>query len=167
MPSELAVEVFTADNAHKVAGFSCGSESWETRLNEWITGSDVLRSMQRGTQVLLYFLGGRLVGFGSVGTTEVSDPWPKGKKTPAAIIPAVAIDSRFQGQPANVGYAEKFSGQIMGDLIARAMQFGVELLVLHVHKNNQIAQRLYQRWGFEVQGDSHKEGHYLMALKLR
>lgn len=82
-PHQLhAVEFAEADQA-RLAGVSCGDEPWSKHVTEWIRGSDVLDSMQRGTRVWLFETDhGEVVGFGSIGTSTWRWPPPDGARQP-------------------------------------------------------------------------------------
>lgn len=162
----LISELFTPAKATKVAGFNCGTAPWEEYLNKWIIGNGAVESLKRGSDVLLYYEGDMLVGFGSVGETRISYPWPTGQKQKVSIVPAIALAVAFQGKPPGVPDEEKFAWQIMSDLTARAVRLGNDKLVLHVHRLNTKALRFYDKFGFKTAGESHEADHLLMILKL-
>lgn len=56
---------------------------------------------------------------------------------------------------------------MMADLATRAAMLQHEFLTLYVDKQNESAIRFYSNFGFKSLGDSHVDGHYLMALDLR
>jgi hypothetical protein len=67
-PQQLYAVEFTEADQARLAGFSCGEELWSRHVTEWILGSDVLESMERGTRVWLFETEqGDVVGFGSIG----------------------------------------------------------------------------------------------------
>lgn len=132
MPIDLQARIFTEAMAAEVAGFECGSRKFEKKMAAWISGPEALDSIRtRGTTVFLYYApNGDLVGFGSLGPSE----WgPRdGPKIPLIVIPALAIQSSQQGKP-DGDEKDKFSHQIMRDLIARARLLGRPILGLFVH----------------------------------
>jgi len=170
MFSTLEPRPFTAALHAAVQGFDCGSESWERAMALWITGQEAIDSItNRGTQVFLYYDGSnQLVGFGSIGTTHWSWPPPNGRRTELAIIPALAVQKRFWGHPKgrSVAPSDKYSRQILSDLIGRAKLLPVTALALFVHKDNTHAIALYREIEFERVGEL-KNDHYKMALPLR
>jgi hypothetical protein len=104
MAASLQVIPFTPALLPTVQAFDCGSEPWEREVSDWIkrpAGEDgAVDALARGTAVWLYVNdAGELVGFGSLDKTE--QRWPKAKdpKVPASIIPWVAVERRFWGQP--------------------------------------------------------------------
>jgi GNAT superfamily N-acetyltransferase len=92
---------------------------------------------------------GDLVGFGSLDKAEQRWPTAKDPRIAASIIPWVAVARRFWGQPPGPPQ-ERFASQILGDLVAKAMQTrdARPILVLYVHINSARAIAFYQRAGF-------------------
>ena len=167
MPRNLRAEEFTPDKAPQVAGFSCGEEPWERAISEWITGEGVFRSIvEKGSRVWLYFTQdtGELVGYGSLGKTRRRWPSPGGDYLNLSIIPAMGIQTAYQGEPRND--PPKFSHQVLGDLIHRARHDGTTLLILYVHKDNGKARGLYERFGFEVMSLEREDGYITMSHRL-
>jgi ribosomal protein S18 acetylase RimI-like enzyme len=145
--SSMLSREFSPDLIGLVQGFDCGDDDWSLRASQWISGPPVLKSMSRGTRVWLYStLDGRIIGFGSLGTTTWHIPHPNGE---ARSITMLAIAREFQGQP--VGEAScrtRFSGQIIADLISKAVILGNPDLALLVSEGNVKAQSLYEKFGF-------------------
>jgi ribosomal protein S18 acetylase RimI-like enzyme len=167
-----AVEFTEADQA-RLAGFSCGDESWSKHVTEWILGSDVFESMKRGSRVWLFETAQReVVGFGSIGTSEWQWPPPKGTRKTIVLIPMLGIDARFRGQPADSDW--RYSGQLLSHLIAEALRTAREWsdadnkpqwLVLMVHQDNARAIKFYEQRGFElIPGVLRRKDHSVMKL---
>lgn len=167
MPSTLYARTFTAAHLATVSNFDCGDDPWAASAIEWIKApverSGALKSMaDRGNRVWLYFdPNDALVGFGSLGTTR----WPKFNE-PVSLIPQVAIQSRFQGQPTGEGEI-RYSHQIMDDLIGKASEDPPDILVFTVDPMNARAVALYRRFGFIGLTDLSPRGHLKMVLRLR
>jgi len=166
MPIPLQARIYTEAMAPRVAGFVCGTRRFEKAMADWITRPDLLNYIaQRGNTVWLYFTPeDDLVGFGSLGAST----WGPldGPRFSLTIIPALAIRSEYQGKPDDVEERDKFSHQIMRDLIGRAKPLGRPILGLFVHPRNTRAIRLYVKFGFEkVQRAGN--GHDQMMLRLQ
>jgi ribosomal protein S18 acetylase RimI-like enzyme len=83
-----------------------------------------------------------------------------------SIVPAFAIDLRFQCEPKGLMWQERYSARIMGDLISRATSLGPRILGLFVDKRNLRAIAFYERCGFRTLPD--EGGTYLkMYLDLK
>ncbi len=162
----LNSENFTEKKCTQVAGFSCGETRWAEYLNEWISGEGFKEALKRKSKVFLYYLGPDLVGYGSIGETRISWPWPTGERQKVSIIPAIAVSKNFQGKPETASFGDRFSGQIMRDLLSHAQALKNDKLVLHVHCQNKRAQKFYENFGFEMAGDSSEDQHLLMVLKM-
>lgn len=173
-PHQLFAIPFTEADQSRLAGFSCGQESWARHVSEWILGSDVLHSMKKGTRVWLFETAdGEIIGFGSLGTSKWNWPPPDGSKTTIVLIPMLGFAEKFQGQPTEKEW--RYSHQIMGHLIAEAQklaQSARELtsdipswLVLMVHRENTRAIQFYQNCGFELIPDVvRRNDHVVMKL---
>ena len=99
---------------------------------------------------LYYHPDGRIVGFGSLGLTRWTNPYPNGKWVDLSIIPALAIQTEFQHLPRDQEVEDNpsFSHQIMGDLLGKAHLQSPDFVVLCVHRDNDKAIRLYKHFGF-------------------
>ena len=173
-PHQLyAVEFQKADQA-RLVGFSCGDEIWSKHVAEWILGSDVFSSMERGTRVWLFENAeGEIVGFGSLGTSTWRWPPPDGDRTTIVLIPMLGIDAHYRGQPPDPQW--RYSRQMMSHLLAEAKLLSSqstgaakkrpEWLVLMVHQENKRAIRFYEQCGFELIPDVvRRENHLVMKL---
>jgi ribosomal protein S18 acetylase RimI-like enzyme len=173
-PHQLYAVEFTAADQVRLAGFSCGEEAWARHVAEWIQGSDVFDSMNRGTKVWLFeTAAGELVGFGSLGPARWRWPPPDGSPTVVLLIPMLGLDQRFQGQPPEPEW--RFARQIMSHLISEAKAMSrqaadegrapIVWLVLLVHRDNQRAIRFYEKCGFElIPGVVRRNDHFVMKL---
>jgi GNAT superfamily N-acetyltransferase len=155
MASNLRKVLFGNDLMPHVISFNCGTEIYEEEVSTWIRDREAgaLSVMEKyGTHVWLYINEeGDIVGFGSLGTTKWSYPERHSKsKAKVNLIPAVAIETRFQGKPEGE-HEDRFSTQIMRDLIyeARNTPDTVPILGLFVHPANRRAIGLYRRMGFQ------------------
>ncbi len=157
-PYQLYAVEFTEADQARLVGFSCGDEPWSKHVTEWILGSDVIDSMKRGTRVWLFETEqGKVIGFGSVGTSEWQWPPPRGSKTTIVLIPMLGISVRFRGEPRDPDW--RYSHQLMSHLIAEGQGKAREWtgdaekkpqwLVLMVHRDNARAIRFYERCGAE------------------
>lgn len=175
-PSSLRAVEFTPADQSRFADFDCGAEPWSEYVAHWIRGDEVLRSMERGTRVWLFGTElGELVGFGALGPTSWKWPPPGGPPLPVQIIPALGIDVRFQGKPADPAW--RYSVQIMSHLIAEACAHartsandqapGPKPLVLLVHRDNERARRFYEKIGFRlIENVVRRHDHLIMHLSL-
>lgn len=165
MAELLTKRRFTAADATIVAGFDCGTESWEVAQSNWITSTKVLESIERyGTDVWLYFSqSGELVGFGSVGRTRRPHPPGSNEFANFSTIPSLAVRRQFWGKPLQ---GEKFSTQIMDDLVLQAYGHKTELLILDVHVQNTHAESFYREYGFSDYFNDIKGEYRRMVLPL-
>ncbi len=169
MPCILEAKEFSPASLAEIASFDCGSARWERIMADWITNSvpnGVLHSISRyKTKVWLYYTPlGQLVGFGSLGVTKWEWPPEHGTRILMSHIPAMAIQLPFQGQPTD---GEKFSHQLMADLLYKAIQLGNEFLTLLVHEDNTKAQALYKSFAFELYTDNPAGNYVRMYRRLR
>jgi GNAT superfamily N-acetyltransferase len=149
MPDPLIAVSFSAELLDLVRDFSCGEESYERELADWIR-QEAVSALDRGGKVWLYATARKeLVGFGCVALTRWHYPEPSSKRVSLAVIPAVAIQTPYRGKP-DGPREERYSSQVLKHLIAEAAQLpaDVPLLALFVHPDNQGAIKLYSRFGF-------------------
>ena len=169
----LVAHEFTRNDLHEVQTFECGTQPWELILADWIRGEGVVQSMSRGTQVWLYKTpDGTLIGYGSLGKTRWKWPEPDSPYVRFSIIPALAVKTPFQGQPANVPKSERYSTQIMDDLLRRSIEHDTDFVVLEVHNRNARAIQFYRSYGFEmssitVEKRFDEETHLYRRMSLR
>ena len=167
MAHDLCVQPFSESLLADVRDFRCGDEAWQIEVARWIKDSSVddcaVKWMQRGTRVWLYRTAeGELVGYGSLGTTK----WRMRRdapRQPVSIIPAFAVQSRFQGEPKQFPPDERYSYRIMADLISKAASQGPMIIGLFVDKRNARAMAFYNRIGFQSLPD---EGGEYMKMYL-
>lgn len=171
MPRLLYAVPFALEDRELFADFSCGEDPWSLAAAEWIRGDGVEKSVtQYGTQVWLFRRDSddQLIGFGSLGRTRRRWPPPTGPYINLLIIPQLAVDIRFHGQPADD--PPRYSHQILGHLIAEArdmaVQTGVELLLLYVHERNARARRLYEQFDFTADSTGGDDHFVLMTHRL-
>lgn len=173
-PNQLYAFDFTEADQDRLVGFSCGDDPWSRHVSEWVLGSDVFDSMERGTRVWIFETEDEeIVGFGSVGKSMWRWPPPDGAKTTVILIPMLGIDVRFHGKPEDPEW--RYSRQIMGHLIAEGCRLAEEVneksgqkpqwLVLMVHRENKRAIQFYENCGFELIPDVvRRNGHVVMKL---
>lgn len=149
---------FTPAELPKVQQFDCGNEIWQLEISNWIKapfGGDgaadaVTAADTSATDVWLYADDdGNLVGFGSLA--ESWQRWPKAKdpEIRVSVIPYMAIDRRFWGQPPGP-WQDRYAAQILRNLIDEASKHRDlrPLLKLLVYEKNDAAIKLYERVGF-------------------
>jgi GNAT superfamily N-acetyltransferase len=156
MPSFLRKIPFAEDLLPAVQTFVCGNQPWELPLAVWIkAGPDVetgalfeMRKRRGKLQVWLHVNDkNELVAYSSLGESNWRWPTPRDLRIPLSIIPNVAIQKQFQGQPADL---PRYSSQILEHLIFEARQHTNRqpLLGLYVDPRNAAAIKVYQRTGF-------------------
>jgi GNAT superfamily N-acetyltransferase len=166
MPDFLRQRIFSEQCLDELVDFCCGEHPWEEMQERWIKEKALETIRKYHNQVWLYYNNNDdLVGFGSLGTTSRPYPPPSGNRIKLAIIPSVAVQIRFKGQPVND--PPKYSHQIILSLLNLAKTYDdVNLLTLDVHKDNTRAIKFYKRFGFVPQGDIHND-HIKMFIRLR
>jgi ribosomal protein S18 acetylase RimI-like enzyme len=171
MPPLLEVAEFLLADLPLVANFSCGIQPWEIAMSEWIKAPETAKfgNSQHQTSIWLYYHpDGRIVGFGSLGITRWKMPYPDGDYTSLSIIPALAIQTEFQNLPPDcLDNNPSFSHQLLADLIGKATMQAPDTLVLFVHRQNQKAIDLYNRFGFKDTPSREILEHKAMQKRLR
>lgn len=176
----LFADEFTIADQPFLAGLHCGDEPWSRAATEWIVVSEVMDSIeQHQTQVWIYRnseADDAIVGFSSLAATGWSKwPPPDGKRSRRLYIPQLGIDQKYRGKPRSQEY--RYSNQIMEHLIGQAKKIAeqireekpvkkhVELLTLRVHRENAAAQKVYQRYGFQLLPGFEDNSHFAMEHK--
>jgi hypothetical protein len=154
MPPLLEVADFLPADLPLVANFSCGTEPWGTAMSEWIKAPPTAKfgNSTHDTSIWLYYHpDGRIVGFGSLGLTRWTDPYPDGPWRDLSIIPAIAIQTEFHHLPRHHDEEDNpsFSHQIVGDLLGKSLLQPPDFVVLCVHRDNRKAIALYRQFGFK------------------
>ncbi len=150
MHDQLTAVEFQPEMLADIGNFDCGSESYQSELAGWLQ-NEASAVIVKGTKVWLYFnQAGDIVGFGSLGPTNWRYPEPTSKRTAVVLIPAVAIRREFWGKPENVELEERYSSQILRQLVdeAGAWPGNPPAVGLYVHPENQAAIKLYERFHF-------------------
>lgn len=136
-------------------------KNYEVELNDWAR-TESTKWLKYGTKVWLYFLPGtkRLVGYSSLGETK----WRGRDKTmppKRLVIPAIAINAEFRGEPDGVPKDERYASQIMSHVLFEATQWHEKLddIGLFVHPANTPARKLYSRFEFHEAGFTNKDGY--------
>ena len=166
MPESLKTRQFSEELAATtdVQAFECGEEAWSRDMADFIKSQRVIDSITRkGNECWLYYReDDTLVGFGTVGKTTWRIPAPNGPSVELSIIPAVAVQSGFQGCPKG---QTTFARLIMSDLAAKARKHGTDKIGLFVHEDNARAIRFYENIGFgRLTGEF--RNHIRMLLEL-
>lgn len=176
---QLFADEFTTTDQSEMAGLHCGDSAWARAATEWIRGSEVRDSIEKQRTKVWVFRNSlnEVVGFASLNVTNsIKWPPPDGSRNRLLYIPQIGIDSRFHGKPGDPEW--RFSKQIMDHLIYEARMFALEiqstkppskhvdLLFLHVHKDNVAAQKVYERHDFQLLEGFEKNNLYVMAHKL-
>jgi len=169
----LRVVEFSAVDLPHVQAFDCGDNDWSLLAARWIKSAPpfpgALKSIEdHGNAVWLYFLDAVdeefLVGFTSLGQTRWPLPPPDGPRRNVGFIPMLAVASAFQGKPTAAARG-RYVDEMLEHLIEQALRQEYRELCLFVHKDNQRAIRLYERYGFAALGTEDDRGN-LKMLKL-
>lgn len=172
--------IFDYSQLSRVQDFDCGQEEWEREVSDWIKSEGpegALAESSRSSRPCKVWLyesdDGQIVGFGSLGETNWGRRVEGDPNSPFTVIPNFAVQSRFQGQPANVSPDERYASLIMDDLIFEASEIPNRrpLLGLFVDVRNVRAIRFYERFGFQrltsrVDSDTGRE-YLRMVLRFR
>ena len=160
---------FGEDVRDLVSDFDCRESQdrdatpWEAEINEWIKADPSTkdgaryRTRRKECKVWLYLNeDDDLVGYGSLGRSKWPDVGtdpivPNLVMTPITLIPALGVQTQFQGRPEGVLPAEKYAGQILNHLIYEARWKLTErqpCLALYVHPDNERAIKFYRKMEF-------------------
>lgn len=176
---QLFADVFSSSDQSEMADLHCGDSAWARAASEWIKGSEVFDSIEKSRTKVWVFRNSSdvVVGFGSLNATGWKRwPPPKGPRSRLLYIPQLGIDSCFQGRPEDPKW--RYSKQIMEHLIYEARMLAiqirdtkkkakhVDLLCLHVHKDNEPARKVYERFEFEKLPGFEENNLHLMVHKL-
>lgn len=151
MPDLLRSVEYAPSMLGLIRNFDFGDEPYQKELGQWII-DDAEQAMARGTKVWIYVnQADQIVGYGSLGQTNWKYPEPNSNKVTVAIVPAVAIRKEFWGEPKTGDKEEKYSSQIMRELIRQAIEWNASFgaVGLFVHPENLAAIKLYERFGFK------------------
>lgn len=155
MVSNLIRIPFAEALLQKVQGFDCGNEPWEKEVSNWIKaprGADgAIDAMDYGAEVWLYSTqGGELAAFGSLSTTLQHWPRSKDPKVLVSILPVLGLDKKFWNEPKGPR-EQRYSTQVLDDLIAEAKKHAAErpVLILYVNEKNARAIKFYLNAGFK------------------
>jgi ribosomal protein S18 acetylase RimI-like enzyme len=173
MSSKLRSKIFSVADLPGVQGFECGGDPWHKERALWIKRDathpqSALQSMrEHNTGVWLYYAPpGDLVGYGSLGTTNRPlPPSGKGKPVQLGVIPSLAIQSAFKGQPKDCPREERYAYQIISHLLLRARERGHSIVLVDVHEQNHEARLFYERVGFVAFGNI-RQNHLRMFVNL-
>ncbi|MFO1023139.1 MAG: GNAT family N-acetyltransferase [Planctomycetales bacterium] len=145
---------FSPSDQNSLQDFECGSQTYAVQMANWIKGEKCLDSIQnRQTSVWLFYSDEEFVGFGSLGPTNWRMPTQKDPPIPVTIIPALAVDTKFQGRVCSTG--NTYSHDILHFLLERAQETKVSRVVLYVHEDNAKAIALYKKFGFHALQDKY------------
>ena len=158
--AEFTLDMIELD---EVQAFTCGTQSWQLQVSDWIKGKPVGKSVResmlnRNTSVWIYFNSNDdFVGFGSLGPSQWKYPGPRDKML-LSCIPMLGVGSQFHRR----GYGR----QILRDLRRKAESQKTDrpLLGLWVHPENTAAIALYHGDGFTEL--DRRDGMIRMALRL-
>ena len=176
---QLYADEFSHADQAEMSDLHCGDDAWSRASVEWILGSSVLDSIEKqNTRVWIFRdVEDSIVGFASLNQTgDKKWPPPAGPRTRLLYIPQLAIASQFHGKPDDPAW--RYSNQIMAHLVLEACEIAKKVretkkakkhitqLFLHVHKDNVPAQKVYQRFEFELLDGFESNNHLIMSHKL-
>jgi GNAT superfamily N-acetyltransferase len=154
----------------EIQAFDCGDAIWARLAANWLKCKDeqvasAVSSIEKyGTEVWLYRSESlKLVGFCALGESR----WTiAGIPSRISIVPQFAIQNEYQGQPKDGTREDRFSVQILGDIIHKARLRGTPMLALEVHEENLGAIKLYTNVGFKELPDRKKPKQMRMVFLL-
>jgi len=175
----LFADEFALADQLALADLHCGEEPWARAATEWIRGTEVLDAIERFQTSVWIFrdVEDFIIGFGALEATSWKKwPPPDGKKSRLLYLRHLGIGAKYRGFPPEREY--RYSNRILEHLIAQAKKMAitirdskppskhVELLTLMVHRDNLPAQKLYQRYGFELLDGFERDDHFAMSHRL-
>jgi len=174
LPPLYAVD-FSESERNRLTAVSFGTDVYGDLVTEWLLGSDVQDSMQRGTKVWLFETeDGEVAGIGSLGVCRRRWPPPHGDHKNLLLIPMFAVAQPYQGTKRPE--ASRVSTRIFQHILAEAQELIssrqpedrsslLPRLVVYVHEENHRAMRFWQRIGFQaIPNVRHHEDHLILQL---
>lgn len=174
LPPLYAVN-FTESERDRLTAVSFGTDRYGELVTEWLLGSDVLDSMQRGTKVWLFETeDGQVAGIGSLGTCRRRWPPPHGHHKNLLLIPMLAVAQPFREDKRP--HEARVSTRIFQHILAKAEELIASRktddrssllprLLVYVHEANDRALRFWQRIGFQtIPNARHHNDHLILQL---
>jgi len=174
LPLLYAVD-FTESERDRLTAVSFGTDRYGELVTEWLLGSDVLDSMQRGTKVWLFETEeGQVAGIGSLGPCRRRWPPPHGNHKNLLLIPMLAVAQPFREDKRP--HEARVSTRIFQHILAEAEELIASRktddrspllprLLVYVHEANDRALRFWQRIGFQtIPNARHHDDHLILQL---
>ena len=171
LPPLYAVD-FTESERDRLTAVSFGTDRYGELVTEWLLGSDVLDSMQRGTKVWLFETeDGQVAGIGSLGPCRRRWPPPHGDHKNLLLIPMFAVAQPFREDKRP--HEARVSTRIFQHILAEAEELIASRktddrssllprLLVYVHEANDRALRFWQRIGFQTIPNARHHGDHLI-----
>ena len=171
LPPLYAVD-FTESERDRLTAVSFGTDRYGELVAEWLLGSDVLDSMQRGTKVWLFETeDGQVAGIGSLGPCRRRWPPPHGDHKNLLLIPMLAVAQPFREDKRP--HEARVSTRIFQHILAEAEELIASRktddrssllprLLVYVHEANDRALRFWQRIGFQTIPNARHHGDHLI-----
>ena len=174
LPPLYAVD-FTESERDRLTAVSFGTDRYGELVTEWLLGSDVLDSIQRGTKVWLFETeDGQVAGIGSLGPCRRRWPPPHGDHKNLLLIPMFAVAQPFREDKRP--HEARVSTRIFQHILAEAEELIASRktddrssllprLLVYVHEANDRALRFWQRIGFQtIPNARHHDDHVILQL---